>query len=157
MFRAALPVLWGTPLSCRLRASSPQPTHRATEKGFISSDLQLARESVFNVGSKDSSEANRRMSLTTKSTAATLNNIHLDLFYIGFQQSRAQYNKAATSFAIRSAGVCGERITSTDSILTCSVFINLEALVGNRSAHSTPPFEGCRLFFYLDQLHVLTM
>src|SRR5258708_12339765 len=44
-----------------------------------------------------------------------------------------------TNSVIQSAGVYGERITSTDSTLTFSVSINSEALLGNRSAHSARP------------------
>ena len=89
--------------------------------------------------------------LTTKSTAATLNNISLDLFYIGFQHRRAHslIKVLATSSVIRSADGYGERITSTDSILTCSASINLEALPGSRSAHSAPPLMpgiSCSIF-----------
>src|SRR5258708_11132996 len=44
-----------------------------------------------------------------------------------------------TNSVIQSAGVYGERITSTDSTLIFSVSINSEALLGNRSAPSARP------------------
>ena len=54
------------------------------ETGYFDNDPSWSHQTVWGVYST--------FPLTTKSTAATLNNISLDLFYIGFQQGGAQYN-----------------------------------------------------------------
>jgi hypothetical protein len=55
------------------------------ETGYFDDSPRFSQETVWGLYST--------FPLTTKSTAATLNNIHLDLFYIGFQQGGAQYNQ----------------------------------------------------------------
>jgi hypothetical protein len=54
------------------------------ETGYFDNNPRWSHETVWGVYST--------VPLTTKSTAATLNNISLDLFYIGFQQGGAQFN-----------------------------------------------------------------
>ena len=55
------------------------------ETGYFDNSPRWSHETVWGLYST--------FPLTTKSTAATLNNISLDLFYIGFQQAGAQYNQ----------------------------------------------------------------
>jgi hypothetical protein len=55
------------------------------ETGYFDNSPRLSHQTVWGIYST--------FPLTTKSTAATLNNISLDLFYIGFQQGGAQYNQ----------------------------------------------------------------
>ncbi|MEY2602641.1 MAG: hypothetical protein QOH31_399 [Verrucomicrobiota bacterium] len=55
------------------------------ETGYFDNDPSWSHETVWGIYST--------FPLTTKSTAATLNNISLDLFYIGFQHGGAQFNQ----------------------------------------------------------------
>jgi len=55
------------------------------ETGYFDNNPRWSHETVWGVYST--------WPLTTKSTAATLNNISLDLFYIGFQHGGAQFNQ----------------------------------------------------------------
>jgi hypothetical protein len=55
------------------------------ETGYFDNSPRWSHETVWGLYST--------LPLTTKSTAATFNNISLDLFYIGFQQAGAQYNQ----------------------------------------------------------------
>src|SRR5258707_4528988 len=55
------------------------------ETGYFDNDPSWRHETVWGIYST--------FPLTTKSTAATLNNISLDLFYIGFQHGGAQFNQ----------------------------------------------------------------
>src|SRR5258708_9224282 len=55
------------------------------ETGYFDNDPSWSHETVWGVYSA--------FPLTTKSTAAKLNNISLDLFYIGFQHGGAQFNQ----------------------------------------------------------------
>ena len=55
------------------------------ETGYFDNNPRLSHETVWGLYST--------FPLVTKSTAANLNNISLDLFYIGFQQAGARYNQ----------------------------------------------------------------
>jgi hypothetical protein len=57
----------------------------ADRSGYFDNDPSWSHETVWGIYST--------LPLTTKSTAATLNNISLDLFYIGFQHGGARFNQ----------------------------------------------------------------
>ena len=57
----------------------------ADRSGYFDNDPSWSHETVWGAYST--------FPLTTKSTAATLNNINLDLFYIGFQHGGARFNE----------------------------------------------------------------
>ena len=57
----------------------------ADRSGYFDNDPSWSHETVWGAYST--------LPLTTKSTAATLNNINLDLFYIGFQHGDAHFNQ----------------------------------------------------------------